>query len=189
MRIHAYRSALPAVRSLADGGRTVLFIGDCMDIIRRLPDKSIDLTMTSPPYCIGKEYEASRSVDDFIADHETVLPEIVRITRDGGSICWQVGYHVTSQAVVPLDYCVYSILAKMKELRLRNRIVWSFGHGLHSTARLSGRHETILWFTKGEKYHFDLESIRVAQKYPGKRHYKGPKKGRIERESEWEEPR
>jgi adenine-specific DNA-methyltransferase len=43
---------------------------------------------------------------------------------------------------------------------------------------LSGRHETVLWFTKGDNYHFDLDSIRVPQKYPGKKHYKGEKKGR-----------
>jgi adenine-specific DNA-methyltransferase len=106
MNIQAYRSALPAIRSLEDDARTVLFTGDCMDLIRHLPDKSIDLTITSPPYCMGKEYETSISVDDFIAEHEIVLPEIVRVTRDGGSICWQIGYHITSQAVVPLDYWV-----------------------------------------------------------------------------------
>ncbi len=179
MSIQAYRSAPPAVRSLEEGARTVLFVGDCMEIIRHIPDKSIDLTVTSPPYCMGKEYETSKSVDDFIAAHEIVLPEIVRITRDGGNICWQVGYHIANQTVYPLDYSVYMIMTKMKEIRLRNRVVWSFGHGLHGTARFSGRHETILWFTKGENYLFDLDAVRVAQKYPGKRHYKGPKKGEL----------
>ncbi len=144
-----------------------------------MPDKSIDLTITSPPYCMGKEYETSKSVDDFIAAHEIVLPEIVRITRDGGSICWQVGYHIANQTAYPLDYFVYTIMTKMKGIRLRNRVIWSFGHGLHSTVRFSGRHEMILWFTKGTGYHFDLDAVRVAQKYPGKRHYKGPKKGEL----------
>ena len=179
MNVHAYRSAFSAVRSLEEGTRTVLFIGDCMEIIRRIPDKSIDLTMTSPPYCMGKKYEKSKSVDDFIAAHEVVLPEIVRITRDGGSICWQVGYHVANQSAYPLDYPVYTIMAQMKEIRLRNRMIWSFGHGLHGTVRFSGRHETILWFTKGSDYHFDLDAVRIAQKYPGKRHYKGPNKGKL----------
>jgi adenine-specific DNA-methyltransferase len=179
MNVQTYRHALNGVRSLENGTRAVLFIGDCMDIIRKIPDNTIDLTITSPPYCMGKEYETSKSVDDFIAAHEIVLPEIVRITRDGGNICWQVGYHITHQTVYPLDYSVYSIMAKMKEIRLRNRIVWSFGHGLHSRARFSGRHETILWFTKGTHRHFDLDAVRVPQKYPGKRHYKGPKRGEL----------
>ena len=64
-------------------------------------------------------------------------------------------------------------------LRLRNRIVWTFNHGLHCTKRLSGRHETILWFTKGDDYLFDVDPIRVPSKYPNKRHYKGPKKGHL----------
>ncbi len=64
-------------------------------------------------------------------------------------------------------------------LLLRNRVVWTFGHGLHSPTRFSGRHETILWFTKGDNYTFNLDAVRVPQKYPGKRHYKGLKKGKF----------
>ena len=62
---------------------------------------------------------------------------------------------------------------------MRNRIIWTFGHGLNSTQRFSGRHETILWFTKGENYKFNLDSIRIPQKYPGKRYYKGEHKGEL----------
>ena len=64
-------------------------------------------------------------------------------------------------------------------LILRNRIIWTFGHGLNSTQRFSGRHEMILWFTKGEQYCFNLDCIRVPQKYPGKRYYKGEHKGEL----------
>lgn len=142
-----------------------------------MPDGCIDLTITSPPYCIGKEYESSRSIEDFIATHKIILPEIARITRDGGSICWQVGYHVTQQSAYPLDYPVFSILSAIKDIALRNRIVWTFGFGMHQSTRFSGRHEVVLWFTKGPKYFFDLDAVRAPQKYPGKRRYKGPLKG------------
>ena len=177
MNIRTYKSASSAVRALGAGTRTVLFAGDCMELIRKMPDQSVNVTITSPPYCMGKEYEKSLSVEDFIAAHKIILPEIVRITRDGGSICWQVGYHVSNRLAYPLDYPVFSILSSVKDVTLRNRIIWTFGHGLHSTSRFSGRHETILWFTKGPDYHFDLDSVRVPQKYPGKRHYKGLRKG------------
>jgi adenine-specific DNA-methyltransferase len=148
-----------------------------MELISRMPDSSVDLTITSPNYCMGKEYETSRSVEDFIATHKVILPEIVRVTREGGSICWQVGYHVKNRSVYPLDYAVFAILQDIKGVVLRNRIVWTFGHGLHPGSRFSGRHETVLWFTKGSDYHFNLDAVRVPQKYPGKRHYKGPRKG------------
>jgi adenine-specific DNA-methyltransferase len=128
---------------------------------------------------MGMPYEASQDLDDFKSSHATILPEIVRAIKPGGSICWQVGYHVTKQACYPLDYVVFSLLEKFPELHLRNRIIWNFSHGLHRTASFSGRHETVLWFTKGRNYYFDLDAVRVPQKYPGKRHYKGPNKGKL----------
>lgn len=145
--------------------------------LAKLPEQSVDLIVTSPPYCMGKEYEASVSVDDFVTEVRSVLPDMVRSLKPGGSLCWQVGYHVRKNAVTPLDALVYLEAREFEDLYLRNRIVWSFGHGAHLKKRFSGRHETILWFSKGEDYHFDLDAVRVTQKYPGKRHYKGAKKG------------
>ena len=72
---------------------------------------------------------------------------------------------------------VISELRREDNFKLRNRIIWTFKHGSHATKRLSGRHETILWYTRGDAYTLDLDAIRVPQRYPGKRHYKGPKKG------------
>jgi len=126
---------------------------------------------------MGKEYETSYSLDDFVSAHVRILPEVVRVTRNGGSICWQVGSHVERNRCSPLDYLVFDIMRNQEDVSLRNRIIWSFGHGLHSARRFSGRHETILWFTKGDSYYFDLDAVRVPQKYPGKRHYKGEHKG------------
>jgi adenine-specific DNA-methyltransferase len=128
---------------------------------------------------MGKKYEKSRSVQDFISAHKRILPEIARITRPGGSICWQVGYHVADQVAYPLDCAVFSILNEVPDIKFRNRVIWTFGFGLHHVARFSGRHEMVMWFTKGDRYHFDLDAVRVPQKYPGKRCYKGPRKGQF----------
>lgn len=161
-------------------GKYVLFQDDCFVALKNIPDNSIDLTITSPPYCMGKEYETTNDIEDFIEMHKLLLPEILRITKIGGSVCWQVGHHVEGKnVVVPLDCVVYGIFSTSKELYLRNRIVWTYEHGLHCSTRFSGRHETVLWFTKGEKYHFNLDAVRVPQKYPGKKYYKGDKKGRL----------
>lgn len=157
--------------------KILLFKADCLDVLRALPDNSIDCVITSPPYCIGKRYEDKKEAKDFALNHEKILPEIVRVVKEGGSICWQIGYHVKNDIITPLDYIVYKILSQTKGIYLRNRIVWTFGHGLHNEKRFSGRHETILWFTKGKKYKFFLDEVRVPQIYPGKRAYKGAKKG------------
>lgn len=162
----------------ARGRQAALFNGDCRRLLQIIPDRSVSLVVTSPPYCMGKEYEAGNEIKDFVAAHDEVLPEVERILKPGGSMCWQVGYHVLSNAVVPLDYLVYDAMRKLKKpLTMRNRIVWHFGHGQHCDRRFSGRHEALLWFTKGDSYQFDLDPIRVPQKYPGKRASRGPKQG------------
>jgi adenine-specific DNA-methyltransferase len=152
---------------------------DAVEHVRSLDPESVDLFVTSPPYCIGKEYESATSTEDFKDEIERSFANIVRAVKPGGSICWQVGSHVTKNVVVPLDFLIYQKSLEFPTLYLRNRIIWTFGHGIHAHRRLSGRHETILWFTKGEDYYFDLDAIRQPQKYPGKRHYKGPKKGQF----------
>lgn len=154
-----------------------LWQSDACEFLASLPENSVDLVVTSPPYFMGMEYDRSTSVDDFIEEHKKVLPLVARALKRGGSVCWQVGHHVQVGRVIPLDALVYMATLPINELVLRNRIVWSFAHGAHCSLRFSGRHETILWFTKGDDYHFDLDAVRVPQKYPGKRHYKGPKKG------------
>lgn len=150
---------------------------DAFEFLEELTPGSVDLIISSPPYCMGKEYDRSEKIDDFATDHEKLAPLLLRALKDGGSLCWQVGHHVKNGVAVPLDAIVYPIFAQMENLFLRNRIVWTFGHGVHATHRFSGRHETILWFTKGRDYEFNLDAVRVRQKYPGKRHYKGPNKG------------
>lgn len=165
--------------SYSDQAKCVLIKDDCNNVLKELPDESIDLTITSPPYFMGKEYDKSKKIEDFIEDHRLILPELLRVTKQGGSICWQVGYHVTRSGLfTPLDYLVYEIFNSSQELFLQNRIIWVFGHGLHAKKKFSGRHEVILWFSKGRDYHFDLDPIRVPQKYPGKTYSKGDKKGK-----------
>jgi adenine-specific DNA-methyltransferase len=162
-----------------------LYEGNCFNLLKRIPDNSIDLIVTSPPYCIGKAYEHhDDDINTCKARHKKIFPFLHRILKPGGSICWQIGYHVFSSEIIPLDYIVYDIFTsknlqfdKDNRINLRNRIIWTFGHGLNSERRFSGRHEVILWFTKGEHYQFDLDRIRVPQKYPGKRSYKGDNKG------------
>ncbi len=156
-----------------------LKLQDAFDFLGKLKPGSVDLIISSPPYCMGKEYDTSISVEDFKADHQRLAPLLVRALKNGGSLCWQVGHHVQDGTVTPLDALVYPIFAAQEDLYLRNRIVWTFGHGVHAKRRFSGRHETILWFTKGRRYRFNLNAVRVPQKYPGKRHYKGPKKGQF----------
>ncbi|WP_201260024.1 site-specific DNA-methyltransferase [Tissierella sp. P1] len=151
--------------------------GDCCEILRKVPDNSIKLIITSPPYNIGKEYETKESIEVYLQTQTEIIEEIIRVLSHDGSICWQVGNYIDDYEVYPLDIFYYEIFKKFG-LKLRNRIIWHFGHGLHTQTRFSGRYETILWFTKSDEYTFNLDDVRVPQKYPGKRHYKGKDKGK-----------
>jgi len=156
--------------------RLVLANGDSLAFSKSLPANFFSLIISSPPYNIGKEYEERLTLREYLAQQKPLLAELVRIIRRDGSICWQVGNYVEDGEVFPLDIYYYELF-KSLGLQLRNRIIWHFEHGLHCTNRLSGRYETILWFTKTDDYKFHLDPIRVPAKYPGKLHFKGEKRG------------
>lgn len=155
----------------------VIFNGDAGDLIDTIPDNYVKLIITSPPYNLGKSYEDQVSIDKYLDTQAQTISKLYRILHSEGSICWQVGNFVQDGEVFPLDIFYYRIFKELG-LYLRNRIIWHFGHGLHASKRFSGRYETILWFTKGKDYTFKLDTVRVPSKYPGKRHYKGPNKGK-----------
>jgi adenine-specific DNA-methyltransferase len=152
--------------------------GSCYDFVKTVPDKSATLIITSPPYNIGKKYEKKSNLNEYYLKQEKIIDECVRILADNGSICWQVGNFVENSEIVPLDILLYPIFQK-HNLKLRNRIIWQFGHGLHASKRFSGRYETILWFTKTDNYIFNLDAVRIPQKYPQKKYFKGPKAGEL----------
>lgn len=151
---------------------------DNLKFMRKLDDASMKLIVTSPPYNIGKSYEKRTPLEQYVKDQAQVISECVRLLHPEGSICWQVGNHVQKGEIFPLDMVLYHVF-KDHGLKLRNRIIWHFEHGLHCSKRLSGRYETILWFTKSDDYTFNLDPIRVPSKYPNKRYYKGPKAGQL----------
>ena len=156
----------------------VLACEDNLSFLRRLPEASVKLVVTSPPYNLGKGYEARTSLEAYVEAQRRVIAQCVRVLHPRGSLCWQVGNYVANGEIAPLDIILYPVF-RDQGLKLRNRIVWHFGHGLHCTKRLSGRYETINWWTRGDGYTWNLDSIRVPSKYPHKRHFKGPNAGKL----------
>jgi adenine-specific DNA-methyltransferase len=155
----------------------VVHHGDTLHFLRGIPSNTFKLIVSSPPYNLGKQYETRVELQSYLKNQELVIDELCRVLREDGSICWEVGNYVCNGEVFPLDIFYYDFL-KERGLQLRNRIIWHFEHGLHASKRFSGRYETILWFTKSDDYIFNLDSVRIPSKYPGKRHYKGPNRGK-----------
>lgn len=156
-----------------------LILADASDLLDQLPMEPLfDLVLTSPPYNMKREYEKPVPLDEYFRQQETIIEKIVPRIKDTGSLCWQVGTYVDRGMIYPLDIGFAPIFSRF-DLRLRNRIVWHYGHGLHCKRRFSGRYEVILWYTRSDRYVFNLDAVRVPSKYPGKRHFKGQKKGQL----------
>src|ERR1700730_624353 len=150
--------------------------GNAFDLIKQREPGSLNLTITSPPYNIGKVYEKRTTLQSYLTRFSEFARDIYKATSSRGSVCWEVGNYVEDGEVYPLDIYFYNIF-KDAGFILRNRIIWHFEHGLHASRRFSGRYETILWFTKTNEYTFNLDNVRIPSKYPGKTHYKGEKRG------------
>lgn len=170
------KSEIKISKSFNSSERIVLHEGDCLDLLKQIPDNSVKLIVTSPPYNLGKEYEKKLEISHYIEQQSLIIAECVRVLSDMGSICWQVGNYVQRGSIIPLDTILYPIFINLG-LFLRNRIIWRFEHGLHCSNRFSGRYETVMWFTKSDNYTFNLDPVRIPQKYPGKKYFKGPKTG------------
>ena len=151
--------------------------GDSLRVISEL-NNEFDLIITSPPYNLKKEYELPKTLKEYRDWIKPYIYEFYRLLNDSGSLCFQVGNYVDNGAVYPLDCYLFDIFLDAGFIP-RNRIVWTFGHGLHAKKRMSGRHEAILWFTKSDNYKFNLDPIRVPQKHPNKKHFKGANKGKL----------
>jgi adenine-specific DNA-methyltransferase len=155
-----------------------IFLGNCIELLRSLPDESVDLVVSSPPYNLGKEYEARQALELYLEAQTIVLQECSRVLKKSGSLFWQIGAFSERGMLIPLDVRFFPILESCG-LIPRNRIIWARQHGLHAQKKFSCRHETILWFTKSDTYTFNLDAIRVPQKYQNKKHFRGNRKGEL----------
>jgi adenine-specific DNA-methyltransferase len=186
MTVVLRNGAKPSVRILKpgrDGGAGLpdyaLWQGDVEEFLDTLPlEPLFDLVVTSPPYNIGKPYEKRSELEEYLLWQAKVVDMIVPRLKPTGSLCWQVGNYVDDGEILPLDI-EFAPIFRAHKLQLRNRIIWHFGHGLHTRRRFSGRYEVVMWYTKSKDYVFNLDAVRIPSKYPGKRHFKGPRAGEL----------
>lgn len=155
-----------------------IFNGDCAKLLASLPSNSVDLVVSSPPYNLGKEYESKVALAHYLESQTEILAECARVLKPSGSIFWQVGAYSNAGTLIPLDIRFFPILEDLG-LYPRNRIIWIRQHGLHASRKFSSRHETVLWFTKSMDHKFNLDDVRVPQKWQNKKSYKGDNKGEL----------
>ncbi len=139
---------------------------DALEGLRSLPDNSVDLTVTSPPYNIGKEYEAALPLPDYLDWCAKWLGEIYRVTKSDGALWLNLGYlEVPGKGrAVPISYLLWD----KSPFYLLQEIVWHYGAGVASKKTFSPRNEKWLWFIKNpDGYTFNLDAVRDPDvKYP-----------------------
>jgi len=138
----------------------VLKCGDCRDVLSSVPAASVDLVVADPPYNLGKDYgngSDSQERDDYLEFTRAWLAEALRVLKPTGSIYVFMGFRYISRLFVMMedDY----------RLNFNGWISWHYTQGMGRTKGFSPRHDDILYFSKSDKYTFNLDSVRVPQKY------------------------
>jgi len=91
----------------------VVYCGDCVELLTTIPDESLQLIITSPPYNIGKEYEKRLKLGLYLEQQAAVIRECYRCLSPRGSICWQVVNYVDNGSIIPLDTVLYPIFTEL----------------------------------------------------------------------------
>ena len=142
---------------------------DCIEAMRSIPEPLIDLTVTSPPYNIGKEYEKPLSMEKYVKWSKTWINEVYGITKDEGAFWLNLGYvEVPSQGkAIPLPYLLWDA----SPFYMMQEVIWHYGAGVASKKSLSPRNEKFLWYVKNQNsYTFNLDDIRDPNvKYPNQK--------------------
>lgn len=141
------------------GERYAIYKGDSRELLARVPKGSVDLTFTSPPYNIGKEYEQVRPMEEFIDWCADWIEKIHLATAANGALMLNVGYVALAGRAksIPIPYLLWNRVPFF----LQQEIVWNYGAGVAAKKFLSPRNEKLLWYVKdAESYCFNLDDIR-----------------------------
>lgn len=146
-----------------------LFKGDCLDLLSKIDSPCFDLTVTSPPYNIGKEYEEISEIGDYLAWSERWIGEVFRTTLSTGAFWLNVGYVSLPERAraIPIPYLLWDRVPFF----LVQEIVWNYGAGVAARTAFSPRNEKFLWYVKTpQSYTFNLDDIRDPDvKYPNQK--------------------
>ena len=147
----------------------ILYCGDSLKLMEKLDHSFVDLTVTSPPYNIGKEYEDPMPLEDYISWCKDWIFQIHRITKDQGAFWLNIGYLEIPEKgkAVPIPYLLWD----KTPFYFIQEVIWNYGAGVAGRKFFSPRNEKLLWYVKDqENYVFNLDDIRDKNvKYPNQK--------------------
>jgi site-specific DNA-methyltransferase (adenine-specific) len=149
-----------------------IYQGDCLEILKTFPDKSVDLVFADPPYNMQTEGELLRtdgssfngvtekwdkfnSLHDYDAFSKQWLTECKRVLKDDGAI-WVIG---SFQNIFRLGYIMQDL-----GFWILNDVIWSKPNAVPNFGgtRFQNSHETLIWCSKskGSKYQFNYKTMK-----------------------------
>ena len=134
--------------------------GNAAELLKTLETESIDLIVADPPYNLGKDYGNNHDLkgfEEYILFTREWLSEAKRVLKPEGSIYVFMGVRFISY--------LYDIMDRDLKLFFNSWIVWHYTQGMGKTKGFSPRHDDILVFNKGKNFTFNLDDIRVPQKF------------------------
>lgn len=134
--------------------------GNAAELLKTLETESIDLIVADPPYNLGKDYGNNHDLkgfEEYILFTKEWLSEAKRVLKPEGSIYVFMGVRFISY--------LYDIMDRDLKLFFNSWIVWHYTQGMGKTKGFSPRHDDILVFNKGKNFTFNLDDIRVPQKF------------------------
>ena len=133
---------------------------DSLEWMNNQETSSFDLIVADPPYNVGKDYGSTidlKQRDSYLEFSRNWVGQAVRMLKPSGTIYVFMGFRFISH--------LYSILEDECNLHFNSWICWHYTQGQGRRKGYSARHDDILMFTKSKNFTFNLDAVRVPQKY------------------------
>lgn len=150
-----------------------VFIQDAVDFLKALPDSSIQLILTDPPYNL--DLDKWDSFHNYLDWAKEWLDQIYRVLSDSGNCVIFGGFQYQDLKKGDLLEILYYARHKTA-LRFVNLIIWYYKNGMSAHRFFANRHEEAVWLSKTKNYYFDLDSVRVPFDEATKEMYKKDKR-------------
>ena len=127
----------------------LLYKMDCIEFMQKLDKPIFDLTITSPPYNIGKEYEKKVKFDQYLNWSKSWMIKLFDVTKKNGMFWLNLGYFKVPAkgCAVPIPYLLWD----KSPFYFLQEIVWHYGAGVAAKKLFSPRNEKFLWYVKNPK--------------------------------------
>lgn len=144
-----------------------ILCGDALSILATLPDGSVDMCMTSPPYWGHREYDVQgigneTTFSAYIQALGEILGQVKRVLKPEGSLWLNIGDSYDNKSLTGIPWRLALYLIDEKGWTLRNDVIWNKVKGSpdNSKDKLRNIHEHVFHFVKQKKYFYDVDAIR-----------------------------